>query len=81
MKKIPRDVTGHELLKVLNKRYGYIISRQIGSYIRLTTQLNGERHITIPNHNPLWLGTLSSILNDIAEHLKKSKEEVVKELF
>jgi hypothetical protein len=43
--------------------------------------LNGEHHITIPNHNPLWLGTLSSILNDIAEHLKKSKEEVVKELF
>jgi hypothetical protein len=43
--------------------------------------LNGEHDITIPNHNPLRLGTLSSILNDVAEHLEKSKEQVVEEIF
>lgn len=60
---------------------GYAIDRQKGSHIRLTTKLNGEHHITIPNHAPLKIGTLSSILTEIAMLLGKSKEEIIKELF
>jgi predicted RNA binding protein YcfA (HicA-like mRNA interferase family) len=81
MKKIPRDITGLELLKLLSKKYGYTKTRQTGSHIRLTTNLSGEHHITIPNHNPLKLGTLSAILSDVATHLKKSKDQVIDELF
>ncbi len=81
MKKIPRDITGFELCKLLSKKYGYEKTRQTGSHIRLSTNLEGEHHITIPNHNPLKLGTLSSILSDIAAHLKKSKEQLIEELF
>jgi hypothetical protein len=47
----------------------------------LTTETNGQHHITIPNHSALKLGTLSSILSDVAEHFKKSKENVIDELF
>ncbi len=36
----PRDISGEELARAL-KRYGYEISRQTGSHMRLTTQKNG----------------------------------------
>ena len=49
--------------------------------IRLTTEKNGQHHITIPNHNPLRLGTLSALLNDVAFHFHKTKELLIDELF
>ncbi|TAD86131.1 MAG: type II toxin-antitoxin system HicA family toxin [Bacteroidetes bacterium] len=78
--KMPRDLSGQEPVKYL-KPYGYIITRQTGSHIRLTTQLKGEHHITVPNHDTLKIGTLSSILTDIALHLGTTKEVLSKELF
>ena len=80
MKRLPRDISSMELVQLL-KKFGYEISRQKGSHIRLTTFLEGEHHITIPNHNPIRLGTLSSILFEIAGHLKKTKEEISNEIF
>ena len=49
--KIPRDIKGEHLTKKL-KQFGYEVTRQSGSHIRLTTTTNGEHHITIPAHNP-----------------------------
>ncbi len=78
--KIPRNIKGRKLAKSL-KKFGYQTTRQTGSHIRLTTQMNGEHHITIPEHNPLKIGTLSSILSDVAEHMNLSRDEVIKRLF
>ncbi len=78
--RLPRDISSSELIKLLEK-LGYQISRQKGSHIRLTTTQQGEHHVTIPNHNPIRLGTLSSIITDIANHFKKTKEEIAKEVF
>ena len=78
--KLPRSLSAQELIKALTK-YGYRSERQKGSHIRLTTTINGEHHLTIPNHNPLRIGTLSSILNDVASHLNKTREKVIEELF
>ncbi len=78
--RLPRDVNVQELIKLL-KKLGYSITRQSGSHIRLTTQQEGEHHITISNHNPIKIGTLASILSDIGEHFNKTKEEIIKELF
>ena len=80
MKRIPRDISGKELIKCL-KLFGYEPSRQSGSHVRLTTIKNGEHHITIPNHNFIKIGTLSGILTDIASHFGKSKSEIIEELF
>lgn len=77
--KLPRNISATELISSL-KKFGYEISRQKGSHIRLTTLSNGEHHLTIPNHNPIKLGTLSSILGDVAIHFKLSKEETIKKL-
>jgi predicted RNA binding protein YcfA (HicA-like mRNA interferase family) len=78
--KLPRDISATELIKKLQK-FGYTITRQKGSHIRLTTTFYGEHHITIPNHNPVKLGTLSGIIGDVALHFKESKEETAKKLF
>jgi predicted RNA binding protein YcfA (HicA-like mRNA interferase family) len=78
--RIPRDLTGYDLIKYL-KPYGYTVSRQTGSHIRLTTDQNGQHHITVPNHDPLKIGTLSAILADAATHLNMTKEQLMQELF
>lgn len=78
--KLPREISGEELAKLL-KKYGYETTRQTGSHMRLTTTLQGEHHITIPAHKYLKIGTLSSILNDIATYLKIDKSNLIKELF
>jgi predicted RNA binding protein YcfA (HicA-like mRNA interferase family) len=78
--KIPRDVSAEDLVKKL-KSFGYNPTRQTGSHIRLTTEQSGQHHITIPNHDPIKIGTLSAILTDIAVHFKQSKEELIKDLF
>jgi predicted RNA binding protein YcfA (HicA-like mRNA interferase family) len=78
--RLPRDISGVELEKLL-KELGYQKTRQTGSHMRLTTEINGEHSITIPNHSPIKIGTLNSILNEIATHHKLSKEEVAKNLF
>ncbi len=78
--KIPRDISSKELIKKLGK-FDYQPTRQSGSHIRLTTQQNGEHHVTIPNHNPLRIGTFNNILNDVANHFGKTKEQLIDELF
>ncbi|KOR38536.1 hypothetical protein AM228_00720 [Planktothricoides sp. SR001] len=78
--KLPRDLSGQDLVKYL-KIFGYEVSHQTGSHIRLTTQQQGEHHITIPAHNPLKIGTLNAILKDVANHLGLDREELRNQLF
>ena len=69
-----------KLIKLL-KVYGYEVVSQKGSHIKVTTRLIGEHHLAIPNHDPLKIGTLNAIIRQVAEHLDKNKEDVMKELF
>jgi predicted RNA binding protein YcfA (HicA-like mRNA interferase family) len=81
MPKIPRDISCRELAKLLD-RYKYKIVRESGSHIRLvSTYQQNEHKITIPDHQAIKIGTLNNILNDIAEYLKMSKQELINELF
>jgi predicted RNA binding protein YcfA (HicA-like mRNA interferase family) len=61
--------------------YGYAVTRQTGSHMRLTTALQGEHHITIPSHKHLKIGTLSAILSDAAIHFGINKSDLVEDLF
>ena len=78
--KLPREISGDELAKRLEK-YGYRITRQTGSQMRPTTTAQGEHHITIPSRKYLKIGTLSGILSDVAVHLKIDKRDLAEELF
>jgi predicted RNA binding protein YcfA (HicA-like mRNA interferase family) len=74
--KLPRDWSGRELAAKLSV-LGYEIVRQTGSHIRLTTTVGGEHHITIPDHDPLKIGTLNQILREVAEHHGLTREELL----
>ena len=79
--KLPRDIGGSELAGLL-VNYGYVQDHQTGSHIRITSNImNIEHHLTIPDHNPIKIGTLNGILNEVAGYLKKDKKELIKELF
>ena len=79
--KLPRDMGGEELAALLG-RYGYKITRQTGSHMRLTSNSKGfEHHITIPRHKPLRVGTLGSIVNEIAVYLEIEHQKLAQELF
>ena len=78
--RLPRDLDGEELA-VLLRRYGYEVTRQTGSHMRLTTAQGGEHHITIPRHKSLRIGTLSAILRDVTEHLGIARQTLVETLF
>ena len=78
--KIPRNLKGSSLIKHLST-LGYEVTRQLGSHVRLTTALNGQHHITVPNHNPIKVGTLSAILGQIAKHHGMTKSELIEQLF
>jgi predicted RNA binding protein YcfA (HicA-like mRNA interferase family) len=77
--KLPRDVSGPELLKAL-RVFGYVADRQRGSHVRVTTQLDGEHHEAIPNHHPTKVGTLSGILKSIAAHHRLTVDELIRKL-
>ena len=79
--RLPRDLAGHELIKLL-KRYGYEVTRQVGSHIRLQTTFRGyPHHLTIPDHHSLRLGMLSSILSDVAAYLNIERSKLEEDLF
>ncbi|MDE3058003.1 MAG: type II toxin-antitoxin system HicA family toxin [Bacteroidota bacterium] len=78
--KLPRSLSGKELAGSLEK-FGYRITRQTGSHMRLTTIEKGEHHITIPQHSDLRVGTLSAILVEVAQHFQISKQELIERLF
>jgi predicted RNA binding protein YcfA (HicA-like mRNA interferase family) len=78
--RVPRDLSGPELIRRL-ERLGYTVTRQSGSHVRLTTKEGGEHHVTVPNHDPLRLGTLSSILAAVAGHLGIDRDGLLKRLF
>lgn len=75
--KLPRNVSGSDLVKAL-RTLGYERTRQDGSHIRLTTERMGTHHITIPDHSPIKLGTLSAILKAIAAHNRIEMEDLVR---
>ena len=74
--KLPRDLDGEELAKLLGK-LGYRLIRQTGSHMRLA---RGSDRITIPRHR-LKVGTLNSILGEVARQLGMDKKELVNKLF
>lgn len=79
--KLPRDLSGVELCKLI-RRYGYEVTRQAGSHLRLTSGIRGiQHHVTVPAHKELRLGTLVSILSEVSAYLGMSRSDLEQELF
>ena len=78
--KLPRDLSGRDLARAL-RAYGYTVTRETGSHMRLTTHRNGEHHVTIPDHDFVKIGTLAGILDDVATHFAIERAVLVRQLF
>jgi predicted RNA binding protein YcfA (HicA-like mRNA interferase family) len=74
--RVPRQWSGADLKKALAV-LGYEETRQTGSHVRLTTQMHGVR---VPDHKVLPLGTLKSILRDVARHFECTSDEILSRL-
>ena len=78
--RLPRNVSGDDLIAAL-ARLGYAPTRQRGSHIRLTTEQNGKHDVTVPRHDSLRVGTLASILRDVAAHFEITRDDLIERLF
>ena len=78
--KLPRDLSGTELIKILCRHFGYRQINQEGSHVILQTDSPVPHRLSVPNHNPLRLGTLNAILRAVAGAKGIAKEEIVQHL-
>ena len=80
--KLPRDLPGNEVARLLTRHYGYRVTRTKGSHMTVTLTIEGNRHsVTVPKHRDVRVGTLDGIIADVAEFLGLSKHEVRETLF
>jgi predicted RNA binding protein YcfA (HicA-like mRNA interferase family) len=75
--KLPRDLSGEDLIKHLCKRWVYQRVHQVGSHVILETHQPGHQRIAVPEHHPLRVGTLNAILSAVATHKGVTKEDVL----
>jgi predicted RNA binding protein YcfA (HicA-like mRNA interferase family) len=66
--KIPRDLSGAQLVKVPCRDWGYRLVHQEGSHIILQTDAPSHQRLSVPNHNPSRIGTLNSIVRAVSTH-------------
>jgi len=78
--KVPRNLKGKALAEILCRHWGYKIVHQQGSHIILDTQTPSHQRISIPNHSPLRVGTLNSILRSVAGHKQVSRQDILNAL-
>ena len=60
--KIPRDLSGSDLVKALCRDWGYRVVHQERSHVVLETEEPSHQRIAVPAHKSLRVGTLSAIL-------------------
>ena len=59
--KIPRNISGMDVVKVLAKHYGWEVYRRQGSHVTLKKKTESEI-LTVPLHSQLDVGTFLTIL-------------------
>ena len=75
--KIPRDIAGTHLANVLCRRWQYAKVHQVGSHMILETSEPTHQRIAIPDHDPVRLGTLLSILRAVAQHKGVTRDAII----
>jgi predicted RNA binding protein YcfA (HicA-like mRNA interferase family) len=78
--KLPRDLSGAELIKLLCRHFDYRRVNQEGSHVILETSVPRSHRIAIPDHHPLRIGTLNAILRAIAAVKGVQREEILRHL-
>jgi predicted RNA binding protein YcfA (HicA-like mRNA interferase family) len=78
--KLPRDLSGREVVQGLCRDWGYRVVHQQGSHIILQTEEPGHQRLAVPDHIALRIGTLNSILRAVSQHKSVDRETLLKSL-
>ena len=78
--KLPRDLAGDKLARILCKDWEYSVVHQVGSHIILQTEDPGHQRLPVPAHGFLRIGTLNAILKLVANHKGVTKEDILDSL-
>ena len=78
--KTPRDLGGAQLIKVLCRDWDYRMLHQEGSHVILQTGTPSHQRLSVPDHNPLRVGTLNSILRVVAAHKGVDRQRLLDSL-
>ena len=78
--KIPRDLSGAQLVKVLCRDWNYRVVHQEGSHIILQTDAPTHQRISVSNHNPIRVGTLNSIVRAVSAHKNVERQQLLEAL-
>jgi len=75
--KLPRDLYGRDLARVLCAHWAYVKVNQVGSHIILQTETPQHHRVSIPDHKPLRVGTLQAILREVADGKGVRREDIL----
>lgn len=75
--KLPRDLSGRDLIDGLCRHWGYREIDQVGSHVQLVTELPFHQKIAVPAHKHLKVGMLNGILRRVAAHKGVSREKII----
>ncbi|HEY3762732.1 MAG TPA: type II toxin-antitoxin system HicA family toxin [Verrucomicrobiae bacterium] len=75
--KVPRDLSGTQLVKVLCRDWNYRVIHQEGSHIILQTDVPSSQRLSVPNHKPLRIGTLNSIIRSVSAHKDVERQRLL----
>jgi predicted RNA binding protein YcfA (HicA-like mRNA interferase family) len=75
--KIPLDLSGAQLVKVLCRDWNYRVVHQEGSHIILQTDTPAHQRLSVPNHNPLRVGTLNGIMRAVSVHKGVERQKLL----
>ena len=78
--KVPRDLSGAQQVKVLCRDRNYRVMHQEGSHIILQTDAPPHQRISVPNHNPIRVGTLNSIVRAVSAHKGVERQQLLEAL-
>ncbi len=75
--RIPRDLSGSDLVSVLCRHWGYV---KVGSHIILQTQEPTQHRVAVPAHKTLRVGTINSVLRDVSNHKGVDRQAILDSL-
>jgi predicted RNA binding protein YcfA (HicA-like mRNA interferase family) len=75
--KLPRELYGRDLARVLCNRWAYRQVNQVGSHIVLQTETPQHHRLSVPDHKPLRIGTLNAILRQVAAAKGVAREDLL----
>jgi predicted RNA binding protein YcfA (HicA-like mRNA interferase family) len=78
--KLPRNLSGRQLVQALCSSWGFTQVHQVGSHIIIETETPQHQRLSVPDHHPLRTGTLNAILRAVAAHKGVSREEILRSL-